>query len=49
MCLNSQVRVAILADAPLHRLLDQGPMAGEEARDRLMIDELGLTDVMTTP
>lgn len=39
----------MLADAPLDRLLDQGPMTGEEARDRLMLDELGLTDVMTTP
>lgn len=38
----------MLADAPLDRLLDQGPMTGEEARDRLMLDELGLTDVMTT-
>ncbi|XP_026146582.1 lactation elevated protein 1 homolog B [Carassius auratus] len=41
---DQKVRVAILADAPLHRLLDQGPMTGGEARDRLMIDELGLTD-----
>ncbi|KAK2884117.1 hypothetical protein Q8A67_017754 [Cirrhinus molitorella] len=41
---DQKVRVVILADAPLHRLLDQGPMTGEEARDRLMIDELGLTD-----
>jgi len=37
----------MLADAPLDHLLDQGPMTGEEARDRLMLDELGLTDVMT--
>uniref|UniRef100_A0A8C2EI01 Lactation elevated protein 1 n=1 Tax=Cyprinus carpio TaxID=7962 RepID=A0A8C2EI01_CYPCA len=41
---DQKVRVVILADAPLHRLLDQGPMTGGEARDRLMIDELGLTD-----
>ncbi|XP_043075225.1 lactation elevated protein 1 homolog B isoform X3 [Puntigrus tetrazona] len=41
---DQKVRVVILADAPLHRLLNQGPMTGEEARDRLMIDELGLTD-----
>ncbi|XP_073689062.1 lactation elevated protein 1 homolog B-like, partial [Garra rufa] len=41
---DQKVRVVILADASLHHLLHQGPMTGEEARDRLMIDELGLTD-----
>ncbi|XP_048062960.1 lactation elevated protein 1 homolog B [Megalobrama amblycephala] len=41
---DQKVRVVMLADAPLDRLLDQGPMTGDEARDRLMLDELGLTD-----
>ncbi|CAM4694391.1 unnamed protein product [Leuciscus chuanchicus] len=41
---DQKVRVVMLADAPLDLLLDQGPMTGEEARDRLMLDELGLTD-----
>lgn len=41
---DQKVRVVMLADAPLDRLLDQGQMTGEEARDRLMLDELGLTD-----
>ncbi|XP_056619741.1 lactation elevated protein 1 homolog B [Triplophysa dalaica] len=41
---DQKVRVVMLADAPLHCLFDQGPMNGEEARDRLMLDELGLTD-----
>ncbi|XP_051510891.1 lactation elevated protein 1 homolog B-like [Myxocyprinus asiaticus] len=41
---NQKVRVVMLADAPLDRLFNQGPMTGEEARDRLMLDELGLTD-----
>ncbi|KAK7132926.1 hypothetical protein R3I94_014973 [Phoxinus phoxinus] len=41
---DQKVRVVMLAAAPLDRLLDPGPMTGEEARDRLMLDELGLTD-----
>ncbi|KAI7799629.1 lactation elevated protein 1 homolog B [Triplophysa rosa] len=41
---DQKVRVVMLADAPLDCLFDQGPMTGEEARDRLMLDELGLTD-----
>ncbi|XP_051954387.1 lactation elevated protein 1 homolog B isoform X1 [Xyrauchen texanus] len=41
---NQKVRVVMLADAPLDRLFNQAPMTGEEARDRLMLDELGLTD-----
>ncbi|XP_055041927.2 lactation elevated protein 1 homolog B isoform X1 [Misgurnus anguillicaudatus] len=41
---DRKVRVVMLAHAPLDRLFDQGPMTGEEARDRLMLDELSLTD-----
>ncbi|TRY99196.1 hypothetical protein DNTS_001993 [Danionella cerebrum] len=45
---DKKVRIVMLADAPLACLLDQGEMTGEEARDRLMLDELGLTDVKIT-
>ncbi|KAK2846042.1 hypothetical protein Q7C36_010896 [Tachysurus vachellii] len=41
---DQKVRVAVLAEAPLYRLFDGGSMSGEEERDRLMLDELGLTN-----
>ncbi|XP_060770124.1 lactation elevated protein 1 homolog B isoform X4 [Neoarius graeffei] len=41
---DQKVRVVVLAEAPLYRLFDGGPMSGEEERDRLMLDELGLTN-----
>lgn len=39
------MRVVVLAEAPLYHLFDGGSMSGEEERDRLMLDELGLTNV----
>ncbi|XP_046730239.1 lactation elevated protein 1 homolog B isoform X4 [Silurus meridionalis] len=41
---DQKVRVVVLAEAPLYRLFDGGRMSGEEERDRLMFDELGLTN-----
>lgn len=35
----------MLAEAPLYRLFDGGSVSGEEERDRLMLDELGLANV----
>ncbi|XP_036438209.1 lactation elevated protein 1 homolog B [Colossoma macropomum] len=41
---DQKVRVVMLAEAPLHCLFVGGPLSGEEERDRLMLDELGLTN-----
>ncbi|KAB5517229.1 hypothetical protein PHYPO_G00187310 [Pangasianodon hypophthalmus] len=41
---DQKVRVVVLAEAPLYHLFDGGSMSGEEERDRLMLDELGLTN-----
>ncbi|KAI4905384.1 hypothetical protein NFI96_016367 [Prochilodus magdalenae] len=41
---DQKVRVVVLAEAPLHCLFVGGPLSGEEERDRLMLDELGLTN-----
>ncbi|XP_072551988.1 lactation elevated protein 1 homolog B [Salminus brasiliensis] len=41
---DQKVRVVVLAEAPLQRLFVGGPLSGEEERDRLMLDELGLTN-----
>uniref|UniRef100_W5L699 AFG1 like ATPase b n=1 Tax=Astyanax mexicanus TaxID=7994 RepID=W5L699_ASTMX len=41
---DQKVRVVVLAEAPLQLLFVGGPLSGEEERDRLMLDELGLTN-----
>ncbi|XP_017568463.1 lactation elevated protein 1 homolog B isoform X1 [Pygocentrus nattereri] len=41
---DQKVRVVMLAEAPLHCLFVGGPLSGEEERDRLILDELGLTN-----
>ncbi|KAL2082068.1 hypothetical protein ACEWY4_021886 [Coilia grayii] len=40
---DQKVRVVVLAEAPLECLFEQGPLVGEEQRDRMMLDDLGLT------
>ncbi|XP_063078532.1 lactation elevated protein 1 homolog B isoform X2 [Engraulis encrasicolus] len=40
---DHKVRVVVLAEAPLEDLFEQGPLVGEEQRDRMMLDDLGLT------
>ncbi|XP_030626702.1 lactation elevated protein 1 homolog B [Chanos chanos] len=40
---DKKVRVVMLADAPMDRLFERGPLTGEEERDRMMLDDLGLT------
>lgn len=40
---DQKVRVVVLAEAPLECLFDQGPLVGDEERDRMLLDDLGLT------
>uniref|UniRef100_A0A4W4FGN8 AFG1 like ATPase b n=1 Tax=Electrophorus electricus TaxID=8005 RepID=A0A4W4FGN8_ELEEL len=40
---DQKVRVVVLAETPLHLLFDWGPLSGNEERDRLMLDALGLS------
>ncbi|XP_041951748.1 lactation elevated protein 1 homolog B isoform X2 [Alosa sapidissima] len=40
---DQKVRVVVLAEAPLESLFDQGPLVGDEERDRVLLDDLGLT------
>ncbi|XP_062407535.1 lactation elevated protein 1 homolog B isoform X2 [Sardina pilchardus] len=40
---DQKVRVVVLAEAPLESLFDQGPLVGDEERDRMLLDDLGLT------
>ncbi|XP_062858534.1 lactation elevated protein 1 homolog B [Trichomycterus rosablanca] len=41
---DQKVRVVVLAEAPLYHLFAGGSLSGEEERDLLMLDELGLTN-----
>ncbi|KAK1804807.1 hypothetical protein P4O66_003649 [Electrophorus voltai] len=46
--LCESVRVVVLAETPLHLLFDWGPLSGNEERDRLMLDALGLSSDCTS-